>query len=121
VDTSPALVAPTTTREAPSVAATRGSQANHFYVVVAYDPDPAIGHQRTQPTQDARQVLSGVLANEGADVSASETIRRAQHVAESWTTLHAEYQTLAAIAQADRWDALIRRSGLAPSPRSWSV
>jgi hypothetical protein len=114
VDTSHALVAPTTSREVLYVAATRGCQANHLYVDVAYDPDPPTGHDQTQPTQNARQVLAGVLANEGADVSAHETIRRAQHAADSWTTLHAEYQTLAATAQADRWDALISQSGLTP-------
>jgi conjugative relaxase-like TrwC/TraI family protein len=114
VDTSHTLVAATTTREVLYVAATRGCQANRLYVDVAYDPDPATGHDQTQPTQNARQVLAAVLANEGADVSAHETVRRAQHAADSWTTLHAEYQTLAATAQADRWDALISRSGLTP-------
>jgi hypothetical protein len=59
-------------------------------------------------------VLAAVLANEGADVSAHETIRRAQQAAESWITLHAEYQTIAAAAQADRWDELVSRSGLSP-------
>jgi conjugative relaxase-like TrwC/TraI family protein len=112
VDTSHTLVVPTTTREVLYVAATRGRQANHLYVDVAYDPDPDTGHEHTQPARDAQQVLAAVLANEGADVSAHETIRRAQHAAESWITLHAEYQTIAAVAQANRWDELVSRSGL---------
>jgi hypothetical protein len=117
VDTSHVLVGPTTTREVLYVAATRGRQANHLYVDVAYDPDPATGHHQTQPAQNAHQVLARVLANEGADVSVHETIRRVQHAAESWTTLHAEYQTLVATAQADRWDELIGRAGLTPAAR----
>jgi hypothetical protein len=47
-------------------------------------------------------------------VSAHEAIDRAAHDAGSWVTLHAEYQTLAAAAQADRWEALLDRSGLNP-------
>jgi hypothetical protein len=62
--------------------------------------------------------LARILANEGADISAHETLRRAQHAAESWTTVHSEYQTLAAAAQADRWDELISRSGLMPEAQA---
>jgi hypothetical protein len=36
------------------------------------------------------------------------------HAVESWITLHAEYQTIAA-TQADRWDQLVSRSGLTPT------
>jgi conjugative relaxase-like TrwC/TraI family protein len=115
LDTSHTLVAPTTNREVLYVAATRGRHANHLYVDVAYDPDPATGHDQTQPARDAQQVLAAVLAKEGADVSAHETIRRAQHAAESWTTLYAEYQTIAGAAQADRWDELVNCSGLTPA------
>src|SRR5205807_3741973 len=46
------------------------------------------------------------------DLSAHEMIRRAHREVESWTTLHAEYQTIAKDAQAPRWDALLARSGL---------
>jgi hypothetical protein len=57
-------------------------------------------------------VLAGVLANEGADISAHETIPRAQHWAEDFTVLAGEYQTLSRAAQADRWDALLDSSEL---------
>ena len=60
----------------------------------------------------AREVLAGVLRNEGADVAAHEMIRRAQHEAEGMERLSAEYLTLATLAQAERWDALLVRSGL---------
>jgi conjugative relaxase-like TrwC/TraI family protein len=115
LDTCHTLVAPTTSREVLYVAATRGRHANHLYVDVAYDPDPATGHDQTQPARDAQQVLAAVLANEGADVLAHETIRRAHQAAESWATLHAEYQTIAAAAQADRLNELVNRSGLTPA------
>ena len=60
----------------------------------------------------ARQVLAGVLRNEGADVAAHEVIRRHHHEAEGMERLSAEYLTLATLAQADRWEALLARSGL---------
>jgi len=53
-----------------------------------------------------------VLANEGADLSAHETLERAQHRAEDFTILAAEYETLARVAQQRRWDELLDRSGL---------
>ncbi|MGD0085414.1 MAG: conjugal transfer protein, partial [Acidimicrobiales bacterium] len=59
-----------------------------------------------------REVLAGVLANTGAETSAHETLRRAQHDTESWASLHAEYQTIAQAAQAERWNTLLDHSGL---------
>jgi conjugative relaxase-like TrwC/TraI family protein len=112
VHTAHAMVSPTTTREVLYVLATRGRQANFLYVDTHYDPDPQSGHDRATPPQTAREVLAGVLANEGADIAAHEEIRRAHHEAESIATLAAEYQTIAAVAQADRWNTLLARSGL---------
>jgi hypothetical protein len=111
-DTAHALISPTTSREILYVAATRGRVSNRLYVDVHYDPDPQTGHAGICQPQTAAEVLTGVLANEGAELSAHETIRRAYHDAESWTTLHAEYQTLALTAQRDRWQVLLARSGL---------
>ena len=56
--------------------------------------------------------LIGVLANQGADLSAHEERCRVQGEAQSWATLHTEYQTIARAAQADRWESLLERSGL---------
>jgi hypothetical protein len=111
-DTAHALISPTTSREVLYVAATRGRASNRLYVDVAYDPDPQTGHDGTTKPQTGRDVRAAVLANEGAGLSARETIRRAYHHAESWITLHAEYQTLARMAQADCWNALLAQSGL---------
>jgi conjugative relaxase-like TrwC/TraI family protein len=113
VDTGHAMVSPTITREVLYVAATRGRDSNRVYVDTSYDPDPQTSHDGMTETQTAAEVLVGVLANEGADISAHETIRRAQHRAEDFTVLAGEYQSLARAAQADRWDALLESSGLA--------
>jgi len=112
VGTAHALVSPSTTREALYVAATRGRVANLLYVDTAYDPDPQTGHDRAGDPRTAREVLAAVLANTGAETSAHETLRRAQHEAESWAGLHVEYETLAQAGQADRWDRLLQRCGL---------
>jgi len=111
-DTAHAIVAPTTTREVLYVAATRGRESNRLYVDTRYDPDPQTSHDGMVEPQGATDVLAGVLANEGADISAHETLRQAARQAEDFTALSAEYQTLARAAQEERWDALLERSGL---------
>jgi len=112
VDTAHAIISPTTTREVLYVAATRGRESNRIYVDTSYDPDPQTSHDGISEPQSVRDVLAAVLENEGADVSAHETMRRAQHQSEDFTTLAGEYQTLARVAQAERWDALLERCGL---------
>jgi hypothetical protein len=112
VDTAHVIVSPTTTREVLYVSATRGRESNQLYVDTNYDPDPQTSHDDGNPTQDVQNVLLGVLANEGADLSAHETRRRVEQEAQGWAALHAEYQTIVRAAQADRWDSLLERSGL---------
>ena len=112
VDTAHAMVGPTTSREVLYVSATRGKEANHLYVDTHYDPDPQTSHNDALGPITAKGVLVAVLRNEGAEVSAHEAIRRAQHEAEGMERLSAEYLTLATEAQAERWDALLARSGL---------
>ncbi len=112
VDTTHSLVSPTTTREVLYVAATRGSESNMIYVDTSFDPDPATGHGGTISSQSASEVLAGVLANEGTDLSAHETLERAQRHIEDFSVLAAEYETLARAAQQQRWDDLLDRSGL---------
>jgi len=114
VDTAHAMVSSTTTREVLYVSATRGRDSNRLYVDTFYDPAPETSHDGMAEAQSARQVLYGCLQRVGADRSAHDTIRAAQHEAESIVRLHAEYDTLAATAQADRWDGLLERSGLSP-------
>ena len=106
------MVGPTTTREVLYVSATRGKEANRLYVDTHYDPDPQTSHDDALGPITAKGVLLAVLRNEGAEIAAHEAIRRAQHEAEGIGRLSAEYLTLATEAQAERWDALLARSGL---------
>ena len=117
-DTAHALISPTTTREVLYVAASRGRRGNWIYVDTRFDPDPQTGHDRAIRPQTAHEVLAGVLRNDGADIAAHEAIRRAQFEAESIATLAAEYQTIAAKAQDDRWTNLLATSGLSPAQRA---
>ena len=69
-------------------------------------------HPGDTPDATGRSVLYGVLQHVGAELSAHETIT-AEH--EHWGSiaqLAAEYETIAAAAQRDRWATLIRESGL---------
>jgi conjugative relaxase-like TrwC/TraI family protein len=115
VDTAHAMVSPTTTREVLYVAATRGRENNRLYVDVSFDPDPSTGHDGALAPRTAREVLAAVLANEGSELSAHETIERAQQRTEDLGVLVAEYETLAAVAEKDRWDSLLGASGLGPA------
>lgn len=114
VDTAHAMVSATTAREVLYVAATRGRQSNRLYVDTFYDPDRDTSHGPVTETP-ARDVLHGVLRNVAADTAAHTAITHEQDTAESMPTLAAEYLTLARLAQAERWDALIDTSGLTPA------
>jgi hypothetical protein len=110
VDTAHAFASPTTTREVLYVALTRGSESNHLYVDTHYDPDPSTGHDGLNPIPSALEVLAGVLRHEGADVSATDMIRRSQ--TQSIAALIAEYDTIITLADGARWDEVLRESGL---------
>jgi len=113
-ETAHVMVSPSTNREVLYVSATRGRESNNLYVDTTYDPDRATGHDPAISPQSAREVLAGVLANEGSDLSAHETLERAQSHVEDFTALAAEYETLARAAQEQRWGALLEGSGLDP-------
>lgn len=111
-DTAHVLVEPTSTRETFYVAMTRGRHSNHAYVTLDRADDHAQPHPGDDPHATARSILYGVLQHSGAELSAHETIV-AEH--EQWGSiaqLAAEYETIAAAAQYDRWATLIRNSGL---------
>ena len=113
VDRSHVLVDAAMTRENPYVALTRGRDANLAYVTID-TPDPA--HEGPHPGDNieatARSVLFGVLQHVGAELSAHETITAEQDAWGSIAQLAAEYETIAAAAQHDRWASLIQASGL---------
>jgi hypothetical protein len=112
VDTAHALVSSTTTREVLYVMSTRGRESNRIYVDTHYDPDPQTSHDQASEPATAKEVLAGVLRHEGADVAAHDMIRRQQAEAEGMERLSAEYLTLATLAQQERWESLLARSGL---------
>ncbi|MHB8221100.1 MAG: ATP-dependent DNA helicase, partial [Acidimicrobiales bacterium] len=114
VDTSHSMVGPTTTREVLYVSATRGRESNLLYVDTHFDPDPQTSHDGVVAPQTVEAVLTGVLRNEGADLSAHQTIVQEEFRAESIPALAAEYITLSREAQADRWDALLAQSITTP-------
>ncbi|MGR6612324.1 MobF family relaxase [Kocuria rhizophila] len=113
VDSSHVLVDASMTRETFYVAMTRGREENIAYVAVD-KPDPAHDGPHPGDNEDvfARSVLFGVLQHVGAELSAHETITAEQDAWASIAQLAAEYETLAAAAQHDRWAALIRSCGL---------
>ncbi len=112
VDTAHVLVEPTTTRENFYVAMTRGKHSNHAYVILDRDDEHAHPHPGDTPDATGRSVLYGVLQHVGAELSAHETITAEQEQWGSIAQLAAEYETIAAAAQHDRWATLIRASGL---------
>lgn len=111
IDTAHAFVSATTLREPLYVMATRGRESNRLYVDTMYDPDVATSHQLPDELAPA-DVLRHVLANSGADKSATQTI------ADTWTEGHsiarlwAEYGTIARQANEERYAAMVASFGL---------
>ncbi len=111
-DTAHVLVEPTATRENFYVSMTRGRAANHAYVILDRADDHQQPHPGDDPNASSRSVLTGVLQHVGAELSAHETITAEQNQWGSIAQLAAEYETIAAAAQHDRWASLVRGSGL---------
>ena len=111
VDTSHVVVSESTTRENLYVAMTRGRDHNHAYVATC-DTDDSHGAPDNQSRPTAREVLSGVLAHVGAELSATQTIEAEQESWGSIAQLAAEYETIAVAAQRDRWANLLRACAL---------
>jgi hypothetical protein len=113
--TAHVVAAPGMTRENFYVAMTRGREANTAYVAI---DRPDVAHVGPRPGDDgeatARSILFGVLQHVGAELSAHETLTAEQDAWASIAQLAAEYETIAAAAQHDRWVALVRASGLTP-------
>jgi conjugative relaxase-like TrwC/TraI family protein len=110
VDTAHVVVSSATTRENFYVSMTRGSEANTAYVALDH-PDEV--HSPPEPDEvTAHTVLYGVLKHSGAELSAHQTIAQEQERWSSIAQLAAEYETIAAVAQHDRWVSLLEGSGL---------
>mgnify|MGYP002382272658 CR=1 FL=1 len=71
VDTAHVVVTEATTRENLYVAMTRGREQNHAYVIT-HEADEDHGAPDAQDAPTAKEVLTGVLANSGAELSATQ-------------------------------------------------
>jgi conjugative relaxase-like TrwC/TraI family protein len=110
VGTAHVVVSCATTRENLYVSMTRGSEANTAYVALDHPDDV---HAPLEPDDvTAPTVLFGVLKHSGAELSAHQTIVAEQEQWSSVAQLAAEYETIAAVAQRDRWINLMRDCGL---------
>lgn len=101
---------------------TRGRELNRVYVAV---DRPDTLHSGPHPADaggaTGRSVLYGVLQHVGAELSAHESLVAEQ---EAWSTiaqLAAEYETIAAAAQRDRWASLLRTSGLSETEATAAI
>ena len=110
VDTSHVVVSCATTRENLYVSMTRGREANIAYV--ALDKPDEVHAPPESDEVNARTVLYGVLKHSGADLSAHQMIVEEQEQWSSIAQLAAEYETIAAVAQRNRWVGLVRNCGL---------
>ncbi|TFC95905.1 hypothetical protein E3T28_12970 [Cryobacterium sinapicolor] len=121
-DTAHIVVTASMTRENLYVAMTRGRDANTAHVAVDR-PDVAHAGPRAGDDKDAtaRSVLCSVLQHVGAEQSSHETIVAQQDTWGSVAQLAAEYETIAAAAQHDRWAALVRVIGLSPDQAEMAI
>ena len=110
VDTAHVVVSRGTTRENLYVSMTRGRESNIAYVALDTPDD---GHTPPEPDDiNAHTVLYGVLQHTGAELSAHQMITAEQERYSSIAQIAAEYETIAAVAQRERWITLIEHSGL---------
>ena len=110
VDTSHVVVSGTTTRENLYVSMTRGRDSNVAYVALDKPDDSHAAPEDEEVT--AKTVLYGVLQHSGAELSAHQTIEAEQERWSSIAQVAAEYETIAAVAQRDRWIGLLEGCGL---------
>jgi hypothetical protein len=89
---------------------TRGRDSNIAYVALDRPDDT---HATPSPEEvTAKTILHGVLQHSGVELSAHQTIEAEQEHWSSFAQLAAEYLTIAAEAQRDRWIAELAASGL---------
>lgn len=92
VDTAHPLVTPDMTRENFYVISTRARERTNLYVVthelLSFDPDDRLDRVRNDARQyAAREVMENILAREGNELSATETLRQTADDAVSLATL----------------------------------
>jgi conjugative relaxase-like TrwC/TraI family protein len=106
-DTAHPLITAGMTREMLYVLASRAREKTTLYVAthdLPFDEDPRVDRVRTDPdSYAAREILHTIIAAEGAGLSATETIRRAQDEAESLATLVPRYLHAARVLAETRY------------------
>lgn len=110
VDSAHVVASGRTNRENLYVSMTRGRRSNTVYVALD-DPDDT----HTPPQEGkvtARTVLFGILKRSGVELSAHQMIETEHEQWSSIAWLAAEYETIAAAAQRDRWTNLVHQIGL---------
>jgi conjugative relaxase-like TrwC/TraI family protein len=113
VEYSRVLVHPGMTRQALYVALTRGRAGNHAYVTTdGIDPSCPQPPTEAGDPPTGRQILEAVLATDGAESSATATLRQRQDTATSLATLVPIRSTLAAAAATNRWERHLPHCGL---------
>ncbi|NMC34876.1 MAG: AAA family ATPase, partial [Veillonellaceae bacterium] len=114
VDTAHAIVTgPGMTREVLYVMLTRAKEANTAYVCTDRPVEPLRGF--TDHPTTAHSVLTAVMGNVGAALSAHETADVEREQAASIRILAAEYETIAHHTQTRRWTGMLARAGLTPT------
>uniref|UniRef100_UPI003F49784C MobF family relaxase n=1 Tax=Amycolatopsis sp. CA-290885 TaxID=3239925 RepID=UPI003F49784C len=114
-DTSHSLVERGMSRNSAYVEGTRGREANYFYAVTESDADE---HDPETFSVAATDVLREVLANDGAQVSATETYRAALESADSLQEIGAVWALAARDAMTDHHhDVLLDKLG--PDRLEW--
>lgn len=116
VDTTHSIVDAGTTRENLYVAITRGRVNNQLYVAID-PPESMEGWTDNGQEKSYLQILDGILANTGAELSAHETFTAEAERTQSIQQLAAEYDTLAQAAALPRYDQLIDALPLDPLQR----
>lgn len=109
VDTSHTLVDASMGRAGLYVAVTRGKASNHMYV--ATDPDEILEGAFTTSQQSYTEVLAGVLAQNGEEISAHETVQAEFERLNGFSQLAAEYDSIAAAAWESRAKQVVSDSG----------
>jgi conjugative relaxase-like TrwC/TraI family protein len=105
VDAAFTLLRPGMAREVAYVAMTRGREANHAFIATDL-PDPDYDGA-PMPARTGRQIFEQILATQGAELSATETIRRLHHETESLATLGAIHETLVQTATKESYRQII--------------
>ncbi|MFV0430084.1 MAG: hypothetical protein ACK5KO_11765 [Arachnia sp.] len=95
---------------------TRGREHNHAHVIT-HDADDNHGTPHGQEVPTAKEVLTGVIGNVGAEQSATQMIRVEQETRGGIRQLAAELDTPAAATQRDRWVRLLTTCGLTDEQR----